>query len=447
MPVNKKNILLFIVAVLVTVLLAEGLLRLTGTKPGWVNNYDGFNRVDSLIVYQNFTTDEAGIYKFSPWVTDSMLKYFDCQQRQITNAELKKVLNEEDYVSYIYQNYCKQTQEPAFSFYWKYIEWYYGQADSNCLSNTRQRLINNEINTDAVWREAFAEYFSRPFNQDGFRSIPFKNYNTRQLKVLIIGDSFVYGMDAHPFQNSFTDLLLSKGYLVYAAGIPGTDPAQYAAIAQEYIPLLKPDVVINCFYAGNDFMKYEREPDAARPHEHLTNAGLLASNPLGKYLSANEAYRFYLSLCTFPDERNLWFDKLCARSAIGTLVWNALYKNKLVSHLPNLTYSSTDKIPPAAVNKITRNYTGRLIDICRQNRVPLINAVIPFREQLTADTAVMNYLFENNFCSPQGLNGKDDFYRDKVHFNNTGSVKFAGFIDTLLQPYVKAKALLLPEQK
>lgn len=439
---KQKNLLLFFFSFLTTILLVEVALRLTGTRPGWIKDNEGFSKVDSLIIFKNFTTDEFGIYKFSPWVTDSMLKYFDCNKREIVNPELKKSFYEFDNVSYIYESFCKQHQEPEFSIYWNFFEFWLGEADSNCLTNTKERIVQNSVTADSVWKGAFFEYFSRPFNHDGFRSVPFKNYATKQLKVLIIGDSFVYGMDAHPYQNSFTDLLLSRGYLVYAAGIPGTDPAQYAAIAQKYVPILKPDVVVSCFFVGNDFMRYEREPDSTRPHEHLTNAGLIASAPYGKYLPPNEAYQFYLSLSTFPDERNLMLDKICARFSISTLVWNVFYKKGIVRHTLRTLYNNYN-LPQDTINKRTKKYTDRMVEICRENKIPLVNAIIPERQTLIVDSDIMRHLFEGGFYVPEILNEKDDFYRDKVHFNNSGSFKFANFLDTLLQTYAKGKTLSL----
>lgn len=419
----------------------EAALRLTGTKPGWIKRFDGFKKVDSLVLYKNFTTDEAGIYKFSPWVTDSLLKYFDCEKREIVNPAVKNALSESDKIYYLYESFCKQTVKPRFSLYWTLLERINQEVDSNCLVNAHQRIAQNKMSADSGWQAAFAEYFDRPFNRDGFRSIPFKNYSTRQLKVLVIGDSFVYGMEAHPFQNSFVDQLLTRGYLVYAAGIPGTDPAQYAAIAKKYIPLVKPDVVVCCFFTGNDLMSHEREPDAAKPHEHITNAGLFASEPYGEYLSPQEAYQFYLSLSTFPDSSERLFDKICSYTSIGSLLWNTLYNKNLVRHKSKDFYNREGDIPKDSIYARTKIYTDRMAAICTENKVPLIQTVIPDLNPLPLDTAVLGYLFNHNYHLPMNLKDDVDYFKGGIHFNTEGSFKFANFIDTLLQPYSRAKAL------
>lgn len=137
-------------------------------------------------------------------------------------------------------------------------------------------------------------------------------------------------MSAKPYYNSFTDILLARGYLVYSAGIPGTDPAQYAAIAKKYVPILKPDMIIVCFYPGNDLLPFPREPLPLRPHEHMTNAGFFESAPEGKYLDAHEAYSYYRKLITIPsNSANYGF---WSSTAITSLVWNILYTHGNVQH-------------------------------------------------------------------------------------------------------------------
>lgn len=437
---RRNNIVLSFCSLLFVLLISEIGLRLTGTQPGFMNGYDGFKKVDNLMLYKNFITDEAGIYKFSPWVTDSLLKYFDCDTRKVTNPEVKKALYDGDKVYYIYECFCKQTRTPQFSLYWSLLEYMNGgNADTNCLVETHNRILQNKVAADVVWKVAFMEYFSRPFNQDGFRSIPFKNYATKQLKVLVIGDSFVYGMDAHPQQNSFVDLLLCKGYLVYAAGIPGTDPAQYAAIAQKYIPIVKPDVVVSCFYTGNDYMSFCREPNKKEPIEHMSNAGLFSSNPYGQYLSAENAYRYYLSFSTFSDSTHGLFDKACAASSIGTVVWNALYAQNWIQRKMNRLDLPSLNVPKDSVYARTKIYTDRLAAICSANEVPLIQTVIPDLDAPQFDFDGLNFLFGNSYKMPNGLNLEEDYFKRGIHFNNNGSWKYANFLDSLLQPFVVAK--------
>ena len=57
-------------------------------------------------------------------------------------------------------------------------------------------------------------------------------------KVLMLGDSFLYGHSAENFTSSFANNLLAKGYYVYNTGISGADVTQYKAIADKYIPII-----------------------------------------------------------------------------------------------------------------------------------------------------------------------------------------------------------------
>ncbi len=48
---------------------------------------------------------------------------------------------------------------------------------------------------------------------------------------------------------------------------------------------LKPDMIVFCFYEGNDYMPFARVPAYNQPHKHIANAGLLESSLNGIYLN------------------------------------------------------------------------------------------------------------------------------------------------------------------
>ena len=104
-------------------------------------------------------------------------------------------------------------------------------------------------------------------NQDGFRGNDFKYVQTQATKIFLAGDSFTWGATAEPVTNSFASLLQAAGYYIYNAGIPGTGPAQYQQLVEKYVPLLKPDAVAVCLYAGNDLKPY---PDPLHPGKTCT---------------------------------------------------------------------------------------------------------------------------------------------------------------------------------
>jgi len=448
---NKHKIKLKLVALfafVVALLLSEVFVRLWVIRPGHINVLGGFNRVDSLIEYQNFCTDEVGIYKFSPWITDSLLVYYDCKTRKVTNPSVKAAIFDGDKIYYVYQSFCKEKTNVDFSLRWWLNAIHNGEENPvSCLKLTKDKLLNHQLSFDKGWQAAFLDYCEHPFNTDGFRGIALKEHQTTQLKVLIIGDSFVYGMDAHPMQNSFTDLLLTKGYLVYACGIPGTDPAQYAAIAEKYIPIVKPDVVISCFYTGNDYMNYYREPKSNEPHEYITNAGFYSSNPTGVHMSVFEAYNLYVHLSTFPDSNNRTFDRLCSRSGLGTLLWNALYQKGYRSHPSQQYFGLAHQIPKDSIYARTKTYADRFANTCKKYNVPQLAAVIPDLDSPHFDTLGLQILFDNNYYMPNNLVLEEDYFEKGFHFNNSGSIKFANFLDSLLHPFATQKSIRLNSTK
>lgn len=264
-------------------------------------------------------------------------------------------------------------------------------------------------------------------------------------KILIIGDSFVYGMSSNPFFNSFADILLARGYMVYAAGVPGTDPAQYAAIAQKYIPIVKPDLVIVCFYEGNDFMHFPREPNKNQPHEHMTNAGFFTSNPLGSYLDPKQAYHYYLSLVSIPEIKEKSFNQFCSKSALGSLLWNAAYKLNKVSHSAIARYDSVLFSSPYSYS-FTSSRLALIDSIGQQNQATILPVVIPDvfaihnkdKKNLTIDSLSLHKIFSNKtYYTPINLISAEDFPKGDYHFNNNGSLKFANFLDTLIKQHVK----------
>ena len=79
---------------------------------------------------------------------------------------------------------------------------------------------------------AYLDYATAPVNEEGFKSIAFKKYETEKTSILLLGDSFTWGLTAVPSFKSFADVLAARGYVVYNTGIVGNDPAYYAAIAK-----------------------------------------------------------------------------------------------------------------------------------------------------------------------------------------------------------------------
>jgi hypothetical protein len=414
-------------------------LRFLGYQPGTFRKQSGFEEVDSLLVYENFINDTFGVYRFSSWISDSIpacLERNDFRPSQVLD-EIGEV-NGVDDIDYIWQT-------------------------AGCLMSA-EKVDNCKIEDDENWEAPFPRlieslrhekpssntfdslllvYARLPFNSDGFRSISFHPHATSHKKVLILGDSFAYGMTARPYFNSFPDHLLAMGYLVYNTGIPGVDPAQYAAVVDEYLDELNPDVVIVNLYIGNDLMPFPRIPHPDRPHEHMTNAGFFTSSPLGTYLSPQEAYAYYLSLQKIPTDTKNYVARICSKSSILSIIWGSCYKLRGYGHPGLDDYNETHSAISEAVRlHNTIPHLQRIKVRCDSSKTKVFFCVIPDRFDKSGnqdghyrtDPELLSKLFlEMSYQQPENI-VKSDFYgADDYHFSNQGHEKYAAFLDSLIR--------------
>ncbi len=437
---NQQAIyVLFMVAVVFV--LTELALRGLGYQAGVYRNIEGFTKVDKLIVYKNFVTDEKGIYKFSKWVSDSLPKYYDARWERISKPEVDDALYPVDNLNYIMKCYKHLTEPEKFnSLLWQVKGRFEKEQWRSSVSEVYEKVLNTSADKRNEWSNAVFRYLFHPFNSEGFRSIEFEKPKTSRKRILLIGDSFVYGMSAKPFYNSFYDVLLSKGYLVYAAGIPGTDPAQYDVIAKKYIPVLQPDLVIVCFFSGNDFMSYGREPKSNEPHEFITNAGFYNSNIHGKYMNVQQAYDYYLSLISIP-QTEFGVNTILAKTAVGTLLWKVLWKIGIIKHTEE---QLSDALNPNLGNNkiaITRKYIRSIKTTCDSNGTPCRFVVIPdsspgHKEKngfLSGNKEDLDNVFEGSYYFPNCLVPSKHFPTADYHFNNEGHLLFASYLQSVIE--------------
>ena len=100
-------------------------------------------------------------------------------------------------------------------------------------------------------------YTARPgdpgINADGFRGPDLVSLEGKRDLVLLLGDGPVYGDGASTPETSFAARIAAGGMPVANLGIPGTGVRQYAALAEKYIPRLRPKAVYLFFNTGDDF--------------------------------------------------------------------------------------------------------------------------------------------------------------------------------------------------
>lgn len=432
-PTNK--LLLLGLALLVALGLGEGLLRLLGARPGVYQLSKEFKVVDSLVLYKNFITDEAGIYKFGPWVIDSFNVYIKNTNDKTFEKRKDSAVHPEDDIEYIYSSFLRLLNPSInYSLILK-LKLFFTEEKIDCSFT---KVVNGLHASKAPldeWGEAVIHYSQHPFNKEGFRSIPFSPYTGQKKKILVVGDSYVYGMSARPYYNSFVDELLADGQMVYAAGIPGTDPAQYAAIVEKYVPLLNPDLVIVCFYMGNDLMEYPRVSRSSEPHEHICNAGFMQSNINGKYYDEKSAYGYYKNLFLIPKKTNL-FNTIMAKSSLTSLMWGFLLQHNWVTHQALEDYERGRQVPIEQKIVNTIPHIQHWESVCSKLNVRCINAVIPDKTSsyvnkdgiLLPDTALLNKLFKNGYVFPDSLHHIRHHATKDYHFNNAGSEHYYRFL-------------------
>lgn len=265
-------------------------------------------------------------------------------------------------------------------------------------------------------------------NSDGFRSSEFSNTSGERGKILFLGDSFVWGASARPLKNCFVDIIQSRGYLTFNAGIPGTGPTQYAYLAQKYLPLFKPDFVVVMLYLGNDIKKM---PDPMLPGINLwyiTNAGwLYAFDEDGNPLSLFEAYHRYYYQYYVPHNLKNKLKRIIMSTVVGKRLWlffKAKKESKGGSEGQNLMKPTEDSL-------------NRIKKIADEHGTKFFLFLIPSHPKLEKSmNSVRNslqFLEKFDLLVPSFLTVNDYVELPDDHFNNSGHLKYANFIIDVLE--------------
>jgi hypothetical protein len=449
-----RGVVYFAYLFMSSMLISEVALRSMGYKPGVFQAFDGFQPVDSLYEYRNYTTDDYGAYKFSSWVSDSVLKYYEPPgqfplsgsfSEHIANKAISERINwEADHVNQVFIDYANLWHDLSSDRVTPVLSPEDSARYRGSLPCHVRKLLSKSDTAMTTLDSLTVRYVYSPFNSDGFRSIEFVQFDNDLPRILLVGDSFTYGESARPIYNSFADILLAEGYGVYNAGISGTDPAQYMAIVQKYVQELRPDIVVIAFYSSNDMMRNYRDPAPDRPHEYITNAGFYYSHSTGEHLTLEEGYALYEKLCLIPQSNA--FNRLCSQMAVSTHIWRVLHRLGIVSHplLEQLLEGWSGESVHAV--KVTSKYLDGIQHVCQQNNTPFVLAVIPdVSRQDDArldspcalnDPKVDSLIEKYPHAYPATFIRSDFADGGDIHFNNQGSVKFAGFLKELINERV-----------
>lgn len=218
-------------------------------------------------------------------------------------------------------------------------------------------------------------------NNEGFRTKEFSAIDTTKKKLLFIGDSFTWGLSAHPLDSCFADILQREtNFEIINLGISATDPPQYFEVAKKYVPLLKPDFVFVVFFMDNDLMRFDRKISANEPLYFMTNAGAILADIDGRHFhTAQEAYNYCVN------------EKYFLRQPKGSLE-RIVSKSALLSRLYSFHFRLDEKLSyERTVNdsRITKKYLRGIKRIADENKVPVQFVLIPARNE--ADMNLENY--------------------------------------------------------
>jgi lysophospholipase L1-like esterase len=263
-------------------------------------------------------------------------------------------------------------------------------------------------------------------NSNGFRAPEFNSLDTAKHKLLLIGDSFTWGLTAHPLDSCFADLLASKtDATIINTGIPSADPAQYEAIAKKYIPILQPEKVVVMFFLGNDIMQQERPIIPYQPFYYYTNAGAMMADDDSIHLSsAKEAYKYYTNQKFFLLHPSGFWETIISKSA-------------LLSRFYSMKYRWQEKqaaLKAIADMPVTKAHLFNIIKVCKEYHCALQIILIPERKeadmqmpffvkrysQLFNDSILARYIYIPEDNSPKNYTPYPD-----GHLNNQGHAFYA----------------------
>jgi hypothetical protein len=267
------------------------------------------------------------------------------------------------------------------------------------------------------------------YNSDGFRGREFKPVDEKALSVFFLGDSFTWGGAASPMTESFVDRTAASGYVTFNAGIPGTDLAQYAFLAEKYVPILKPDVVAVMFCMANDL----NGPLPMVPNENLyyyTNRGFIyAYDKYGAHLSLEDADAqqrgvLHPRLTTTPGYESA--QGFLMKTVLGTYLW--VYMTRV---MPSLEV----RVPERGAH--VGRHLERIRTAAENGNARFMLFLLPAHPDLKrADVGIEENIHRFEGFGPRypkGLASSDYMPLPDGHYNNSGHRKYADFIVSTLE--------------
>lgn len=404
----KKNAILFLFSGLITLAIAEVVLRNTGYNPGQLETSRWLQSVDSLYMLGGFTTDYNGIFKVDtalmPEMASSFTSNANSPESWISSWEEQKWVPE---VAIVHEDQTRLLDS---------------HSEDGELTKRVKKAIDSGM--PSKFDSILIHYAKHPINAEGFYSIPFDAQPTKNKKVLLLGDSFTWGHSTQRKINSFSNILLAREILVYNTGISGADVAQYKQILRTYIDSINPDVVILNFYMGNDVSYFERVPTAGIPIHYSTNAGnLVAFQDSMQFTSMQETYDKIMRNILIP--RTSMANIIASKTVIGTMIWKVLVRLGLLEY--DYSIAPTRPVVPTCNREIEW-----IRQFCEIRQIPFILSVIPdLNNGKLNGVATINHLFEGMTFEEPEMN--INYYNiDDGHFNEAGHLAYADYLERLI---------------
>lgn len=422
----RKEIALFASSVFIAFVIAELVLRLVFNFKPYNNQKSVYlKEVKDLKLLTGFIADSDGITRADSRVTADIVRSISLLKndpQRLDKFQLPDTVDPNVYYSIYYS-----------------CDIIYGDTNS-AFARAYQQIVSipNSQRTDL--QQGILQYVDEPYNRDGYRSIPFRDYKSGKKKVLLLGDSFTWGGVAEPISNCFADLLLTMGYTVYNTGIPATDPEQYRAVAKKYIQILKPDVVVVNLFTGNDVSNYERRVQPFAPVYYPTNAGNIMACPQGLYFNnMKEAYHITLSWYKIPTEKN-WFNRLCAQTSVTSVFWSVLATYDWVEKESELlkTYNAkTGKFRESG--PVCQRIVSDIKQLAAHNNAQFIYSQIPdyTKKGMHLPKDEPGYADTLTYFVPSVK--AEDYSGVGGHFNNKGHYKYALYLQHLIDSVCETK--------
>lgn len=215
-------------------------------------------------------------------------------------------------------------------------------------------------------------------NKEGFRSlylfsqpvIDSLHANGKKV-ILLIGDSYTYGMNADSGY-SFANLLEGDKYAIFNAGVPGTDAPQYEAVIKEFVQsgMIKPDKILVCF-SGNDL-------------NHLPDRTLTPGIPLIFQANVGPLYSWQGGQedKVFPSAKSAYQNILRRYTIMGVLgesrLTYILGHSVLVSKLIGLFQQDQEPRvhPPGWIDPVS-DHIREMTRICNLHTIPVQFVLLP----------------------------------------------------------------------